>query len=39
MKKQLPVGKSDFRELRKDGFFYVDKSLFIREILDTSFEV
>ncbi|MCP4751555.1 MAG: AAA family ATPase, partial [Proteobacteria bacterium] len=35
----LPVGKSDFRELRKNDFFYVDKSLFIREILDTAFEV
>ncbi len=39
MKNQLPIGKSDFRKLRKNHFYYVDKSLFIREILDTSSEV
>ncbi len=39
MKKPLPVGKSDFRALRKGNYYYVDKTLFIREILDTSSEV
>ncbi len=39
MKKSLPIGVSDFRKLRERGCFYIDKSLFIREILDASSEV
>jgi hypothetical protein len=36
MKKKLPIGLSDFKRLIKDDFYYVDKSLFIKEIIDSS---
>ncbi len=32
MKQQLPVGVSDFRKLRENHFFYVDKSLFTSRV-------
>lgn len=36
-RKKLPIGYSDFREILGNGeFYYVDKSLFIKEILDSS---
>lgn len=38
-RKQLPIGASDFRKLREDDCYYVDKSLFIREITETPAEV
>ncbi len=31
---RIPLGLDDFRKLREQGLVYVDKSLFIREILD-----
>ena len=34
--KKLPIGQSDFRNVRQNGDYYVDKSLFIKEILDDS---
>ena len=34
--KKLPIGQSDFRRVRTDDDYYVDKSLFIKEILDDS---
>lgn len=33
-RKQLPVGTSDFKEIVSD-FYYIDKTLFIKEILDS----
>jgi hypothetical protein len=36
---RLPIGISDFRELREGGFYYVDKSGFIEEVLDESAKV
>ncbi len=33
-KKPLPVGQSFFDRVIKDGFYYVDKTLFIKDILD-----
>lgn len=30
----LPIGIDDFAKLRNDGYYYVDKSLFIKELLD-----
>ena len=30
----LPVGISDFKLLREAGYYFVDKSLFIKEIID-----
>ncbi len=38
-KRPLPVGASDFKKLREGGYYYVDKSLFIREITEASAEV
>lgn len=32
----IPVGISDFAELRQRGYYYIDKSGLIREILETS---
>ncbi|SDC17196.1 PD-(D/E)XK nuclease superfamily protein [Paenibacillus sp. UNCCL117] len=34
MKRKLPIGLSDFREVIEDGYYYIDKSLFIRELID-----
>ena len=34
MTQRIPIGVSDFRELREQGLVYVDKSHLIREILD-----
>ncbi len=38
-KKPLPIGSSDFRKLREGTYQYVDKSLFIRDIVEASAEV
>ena len=32
---KIPVGISDFSEIRKDGYYYIDKSGLIRELLGT----
>lgn len=32
-KKRLPVGIENFKELRKENFYYVDKTVFIKELL------
>jgi len=36
MKKKLPIGTSDFRDVIEENFYFVDKSLFIKEIIDES---
>ncbi len=37
MKKiRLPIGVSDFKELRENNFYYVDKTDFIREVIDSA---
>jgi len=38
-KLNLPIGTSNFREVIEDGYDWVDKSLFIQEILDDSAKV
>jgi hypothetical protein len=35
MKKKLPIGISDFAEMVSENYFYVDKTLFIKEVLDS----
>ena len=32
----IPVGISDFAEIRKNGYYYVDKSGLIEELLRTT---
>jgi hypothetical protein len=34
--KQLPIGKSDFKQVIENNYYYVDKSLFIKEVIDKS---
>ena len=36
MKKlNIPVGISDFREIRENGYYYIDKTFLIYELLKT----
>ena len=32
--KKLPIGESDFRNIITEGYYYVDKSLFIKEVIE-----
>jgi hypothetical protein len=32
--KKLPIGVSDFREMVEENYYYVDKTLFIKDIID-----
>ncbi len=38
-KKKLPIGRSDFKNVIEGNRYYVDKTLFIREIIDASADV
>lgn len=33
-KKPLPIGNDEFREVREQGYYYIDKSLMIRDFLE-----
>lgn len=37
--KPLPIGTDDFKKLIKNGCYYVDKSLWIKDLLDRKSEV
>ena len=37
--KKLPIGYSDFKTVVGEGFTYVDKSLFIKDVIDDSAQV
>ncbi|MDP4144943.1 MAG: AAA family ATPase [Bacillota bacterium] len=37
--KRLPIGVSDFKELIENEYYYVDKSLFIKEVIDDGSKV
>lgn len=39
MYKPLPIGIDDFKKIRENDFYYIDKTLFIKEILDNRSEV
>ncbi len=39
MKKALPIGVDNFKKLMDEGYFYVDKTMFIKELLDFKGEV
>jgi len=34
MKKQILIGEESFGKIREDDFFYIDKTLFIKELLE-----
>lgn len=34
MKKALPIGIENFEDMQKSGYYYVDKTMFIKELLD-----
>jgi len=37
--KKLSIGRSDFKSLIEDGFYYVDKSLLIKEVIEDAADV
>ena len=39
MKKPLPIGVDNFEKIVKDGYCYIDKTIFIKELLDLKGEV
>ncbi len=39
MKKPLPIGVDNFEKIIKDGYCYIDKTMFIKELLDLRGEV
>ena len=39
MRKKLPIGIDGFEKIRKNNFYYVDKTLFIKELLENWGEV
>ncbi len=36
---KLPIGLSDFRKLRQEGFYFIDKSLLINEVINSGSEI
>ena len=34
MKKALPIGVENFEDMIRSGYYYVDKTMFIKELLD-----
>ena len=39
MKKRIAIGVSNFRKVLSEGYFYVDKSLFIKDIIEDGSEI
>jgi len=39
MSRPLPVGIKNFEKMIKEGYYYIDKTLFIKELLDKKAEV
>lgn len=39
MRKALPIGVDNFENLITDGYYYIDKTLFIKELSDLKGEV
>lgn len=38
-KKQLQIGQSDFRNMMKANGYFVDKTLYIKELIDSGYHV
>ena len=36
MNKRLPIGISDFKEIVEDGYYFIDKSLLIKDVIDNA---
>ncbi|MEA3315901.1 MAG: AAA family ATPase [Campylobacterota bacterium] len=36
---KLPIGKSDYKSIIEDGYYYIDKTMGIKELMDASGEV
>ena len=39
MKKRIPIGVSNFKKLKNENYYFVDKSIFIKDIIDDGSEV
>ena len=39
MKKALPIGVDNFERVITDGYYYIDKTMLIKELLDLKGEV
>lgn len=39
MKQSLPIGTDDFARVREHGYYYVDKSLMIKDFIEMKDEV
>ena len=39
MHKPLPIGVDEFKKIREDGYYYVDKTLLIKKLIDSKGEV
>lgn len=39
MKKKIPIGISDFKELIEEGFYFIDKSLLIKEFININAKI
>ncbi|MGL5277814.1 MAG: AAA family ATPase, partial [Cetobacterium sp.] len=39
VKKNLPIGIDDFKKIRENDYYFVDKSMFIDELLNKKSEV
>lgn len=39
MKKKIPIGISDFKKVIEDNYYFIDKSLFIKEVVQDGAEV
>jgi len=39
MKKPLPIGVDNFKKMITDGYYYIDKTMFIKELVDLKGEV
>ena len=37
--RRIPIGISDYKELIDEGFYYVDKTDFIRELLENGSKI
>ncbi len=39
MKRPLPIGVDNFEKMIKEGYYYIDKTMLIKELLDLKGEV